>query len=133
MNHIEIKQYAINYSHEHNFWDTIDEYIESFNITSLEDIKHFKFLAKIELYKNDKNRIKAELLPIFNNCISFKAENINNKEKFIIFHPCTYLDYKYQISYFDQHGAIMDEKSNTIEEAMQNYIHNNDYKIVEVI
>ena len=109
------------------------EYIQSFNL-SIKDMQSLKFYINIQLNKYNRENKIAELTPIFENCISFQAETINNKERFVIFHPSTRKGYKYQLSYFDSLGAIMDEKSETLEDAIENFYKvSRDYKIINII
>ena len=122
MEYKQIEQLVNNYIHESDFYDSQEEYTEKHNIIS-EDLDTFNFLLKVEQNILDKELKSLELEKVFNNCISFQAENIKDNKKFIIFHPCTREGYKYQLSYFDQYGAIMDEKSTTIKEAIENYYH----------
>lgn len=134
MEYKRIKELATNYFYESAFWDTMEEYLNEFDIISEKDIKTFKFLFRIESNKMNREQKVAELEKVLNNCISFKAENIKDNTRFIIFHPCTRPNYKYQLSYFDKLGAIMDEKSNTIDDVINNFLRNYDsYKITEVI
>jgi len=133
MEYQEMKQLAIDYTNESAYWDTKEEYISSLKLNE-KDNKSLKFYIKVELHKQSRLIKEAELQKVLSSCTSFKAVNQTNKERIIIFHPCTYPDYKFQLSYFDSLGAIMDEKSNTIEETIDNYCRNSqNYKIVELI
>jgi len=133
MEYAKLKELAINYTYESDFWESPMEYIQSFNL-SIKDMQSLKFYINIQLNKYNRENKIAELTPIFENCISFQAENINNKERFVIFHPSTRKGYKYQLSYFDSLGAIMDEKSETLEDAIENFYKvSRDYKIINII
>ena len=133
MEYKEIKELAINYTHESDFWDTLKEYIDNFKLSS-KDAQSLKFLINVETNKVKRELKTKDLEKTFNNCISFQAENINNKDRFVIFHPCTHEGYLYQLSYFDQYGAIMDEKSETLKEAIKNYYHVcSQYNIIKVV
>lgn len=134
MTYAEIKQLANNLVYESDFWESKEEYMNSFSIIDTKDIKTFNFLYTIELNKKNKEKTLEELIPIFTNNTAIKFINADNKNKFIIFHPCTRSNYKYQLSWFDQYGAIMDEKYNTIEETIKGYLHYiRNYEISEVI
>lgn len=132
MEYSKIKKLANNYIYESAFWDTTEEYLNAFDIIDAKDIKTFDFLYKIELNNIHKEYTEAELIPIFTNNIAVKFINIKDNSKYIIFHPCTNKEYKYQLSYFDQYGAIMDEKRNTIEEIINCYMYNRNYELSEV-
>jgi hypothetical protein len=134
MEYSKIKELATNYVFESDFWDSKEEYTNAFNISDIEDLKTFNFIFLIESNNADKEKQRQELEPIFKSCIAFKAENINHKNKYIIFHPSTRPNYKYQLSYFDQYGAIMDERSETTKEAIEKYLRVcKEYKIIETI
>ena len=73
------------------------------------DIDVFDFLLDEEK-DNNKN--------MFANCTAFKAKHKIHKDKYIIFHHCTKqnTDNKYQVSFFDRLGAIMDFTASNIED-----------------
>lgn len=130
----ELDNIINNYQYDMDFFNSIDEYLQHYNVTILSDIKYCNFRIKVLINKLEYEEKSKELKKTFNNCIAFKAVNKKNSNKYIIFHPCTYENFKYQLSYFDEYGAIMDEKSETIEDTMHNYYNRcRDYNIIEMI
>ena len=129
----QLEQLANNYISESDYWNSKEEYTNSLNLSE-KDLNSFRFYLMIAINTDKRAKNEAKFLPIISNCLAFRAVCKTNNTHYVIFHPCTNKEYKYQLSYFDSIGAIMDEKSNTIKEALENYIHIcNNYEIVEVI
>lgn len=132
MNKLELDKIINNYQYELDFFESPEEYLIHHNVPN-DKIKMSCFKIKVMLHKIDRELKSLELEKTFNNCTSFQATSIN-KERFVIMHPCTYKGYKYQLSYFDAKGAIMDEKSETLEEVIYNFYKIcKEYKIIKVV
>ena len=129
----ELEQLANNYISESDYWKSKEEYTSSLNLSE-KDLRSFRFYLRIAINIDTRNKNEVKFLPIISKALAFKAVCKTNNTHFVIFHPCTNKEYKYQLSYFDSIGAIMDEKANSIKEALENYIRIcSNYEIVEVI
>ncbi|GCD12604.1 hypothetical protein [Clostridium tagluense] len=133
MEYAELKEIAITYVYDKSYWGSSKEYLENCQVAH-EDIKMANLLIRIETNRQDRSNHIEKLRPIFESCRAFQSENIEDNSQYIIFHPCTNPNFKYQLSYFDKFGAIMDEKSNSLDELINDYYkHYHTHKIVEVI
>lgn len=121
-----IKEMATNcYSARYFF--TTDEFLEKENITDLEIKKAIKLeLLVIEKEEKEKNQLLDFLLKTTK---AFKMSQSNNKENFIIYHPCT-KEKGFQISFFRNNQPISDIMRKSIIEIkkeLKNYINMYDF------
>ena len=129
----QLEQLANNYINETDYWNSKEEYTNSLNLSE-KNLSSFRFYLMIAINTDKRAKNEVKFLPVISNCLAFKAVCKTNNTHFVIFHPSPNKEYKYQLSYFDSIGAIMDEKANSIVEALENYIRIcSNYEIVEVI
>lgn len=77
----------------------------------------FKEIAKI--IHAERIVKTAYLKDLFTNNIAIQFKSNTEADKMAIFHKCSKEGYKYQVSFFDNAGAIMDFKRNSIDEVVE--------------
>lgn len=118
---MNIKEIAINYYYDKDYYNTLEEYIDINNIDI--DIKKLKFRIKIE--ENKRSRIKKvkELKDLFTSNTAVQFSNNSNNTKKAIFHKCTKSNGNiYQISFIDSLGAEMDIAADTIDNIINDFL-----------